>query len=68
MKKFRINAQEHIIKNVIECIQCSILGQGFAISWHYELLNESTIEFTLKEGKEAKFSDVFWLGYFTATD
>jgi len=68
MEKFRISAQDHIIKNVIECLECSIFGQGLTESWHYELLNDCTIEFTLKEGKEVKISDIFWLGYFTATD
>ncbi|MGG7468696.1 hypothetical protein [Chryseobacterium arthrosphaerae] len=68
MKKFRLNAQDHIIKDIIECLECSIIGQGIAISWDYTLISENTIEFTLKEGKEVVLKDIFWFGYITAID
>ncbi|PTT24195.1 hypothetical protein DBR28_18525 [Chryseobacterium sp. HMWF028] len=68
MEKFRISAQDHIIRNVVECLHCSVFGQGFKEDWNYKLINECTIEFTLKEGKQIKIADIFWFGYFTATD
>jgi hypothetical protein len=37
-------------------------------SWDYILINESTIEFSLKEGEVVKPADLVWFGYFTAVD
>ncbi len=68
MENFRINAQESIINNILEALENSILGQGIASNWDYELLNEKTIEFNLKEGKTFRIADIFWFGYITAID
>lgn len=68
MEKFKINAQEHIIENFIECLENSIIGMGIARSWDYILIDESTIEFTLKEGEIVKPADLVWFGYITAVD
>ncbi len=68
MGKFRINAQEHIIKNFIECLENSMTGMGIARSWVYTLINESTLEFILKEDHELKPADLLWFGYFTAIE
>ncbi|AYZ11897.1 hypothetical protein EGY05_08150 [Chryseobacterium arthrosphaerae] len=68
MKKFRINAQDHIINNFIECLENSIIGQGMCMKWSYQLVNESTLEFELKENEEFNLADLVWFGYFTAVE
>lgn len=72
MEKFRINAQDYIIENMIEqlveSLENSIIGKGIAKSWDYELIDKCTIEFTLKEGEEIKPADLVWFGYITAID
>ncbi|AZA90936.1 Uncharacterised protein [Chryseobacterium nakagawai] len=68
MQKFTINGQKHIIVNVIDALENNMMGMSVARSWNYELISETTIEFTLKEGETVKPSDLFWFGYFTAID
>lgn len=68
MEKFTLNAQEHIIRNILESLENSIAGMGIARSWEYKCISERTIEFILKEGEEIKPSDLFWFGYYTPID
>ncbi|AZA87139.1 hypothetical protein EG349_10245 [Chryseobacterium shandongense] len=65
MTEFKINAQEDIINEILEHLQCGILGQGFAMSWDCKVINSSNIVFTLKEGAKLELKDIFWFGYLT---
>lgn len=64
MKTFRINAQGHIIDDIIEHLENGHAGMGIARDWDYTRDNDTLI-FTLKEGSEVKPADLFWFGYLT---
>lgn len=64
MKEFKINAQSHIIADIIQHLNNGMMGMAIARDWSYRVKN-NTIYFTLKEGCEVKPEDLFWFGYLT---
>ena len=62
MEKFKINAQDYIIDDIISHLRNGSIGQAIARSWDYERKN-NTLHFTLKEGAEVRLADLFWFGF-----
>ncbi|REC47857.1 MULTISPECIES: hypothetical protein [Chryseobacterium] len=65
MEEFIINAQEYIIEEILEHLECGSVGIGISKSWNCEKLDNSNLKFTLKPECEINPKDFFWFGYLT---
>lgn len=64
MKDFKINAQEHIIDDIISHLEGGSMGQAVARRFDYKR-EGNTLYFVLKPGEEPELSEIFWFGYLT---
>lgn len=67
MKDCRINIQPYIIDKIIAALETCATGIGIAEKYSYKIQN-NTIIFTPKDGKEMNANDFFMLGYFVGRD
>lgn len=64
MKDFTLNAQSHIIADILEHLQNGMIGMAVARAYNYEVKGD-TIYFTHKGEIELSPADFFWFGYLT---
>ena len=64
MDNFTLNAQDHIIEDILSHLKNGSMGQAVARKFNYNRVGNN-LYFTLKPGEEVNLSELFWFGYLT---
>lgn len=62
----KVTGQKEIINAVLEALDTSVIGIGVKERYNIKISNDKvnySLNFNLKEGKEANETDYFWLGW-----